>query len=131
MKRSLLIAALLAAGCATEPYDAPYAILQTDIAPSADAHVIPVLINSVDGTTARLSNREVVRPGPHQVKLDVGPRRGFKTATQHTFELVAAPCTRYYLAARLDTLVGQQWTPIVRSTEPLGECSAKFGGPHR
>jgi hypothetical protein len=60
------------------------------------------------------------------VTIDVPPRKGFKTATQHTFELTTEPCTRYYVAAELETTAGQQWKPVVRSKEPIGECEAKF-----
>jgi hypothetical protein len=29
--------------------------------------------------------------------------------------------------ARLDTPISQEWTPVVKYTEPIGECRAKFG----
>lgn len=127
MKRILLVSALLAAGCtAMEPYDRPYAMLQTDfLSPSADPHVIPVIVNSVDGRTARLTNKELVLPGAHDVQVDVGPRRGFP-ATSHVLHMDVQPCTRYYLAARLHSFAGQEWEPIVRSREAIGECAARF-----
>jgi hypothetical protein len=60
------------------------------------------------------------------VAVDLPPRKGFRQATQHTFELDAKPCTRYHLAAKLESTTGQRWKPVVRSTEPIGECERKF-----
>lgn len=115
-------------GCAaTAPYAQPWSVIQTDVARSADPLVIPVIVNRVDDRNARPDNTAVVAPGRHRVTLDVPPRKGFKTATQHTFELATEPCTRYYVAARLESLATQDWTPIVRSRERIGECEAKFG----
>jgi len=67
----------------------------------------------------------VVAPGPHQVTIDLRPRKGFP-ATQHTFELMTEPCTRYYVAAELKSTAGQEWKPVVRSRERIGECEARF-----
>lgn len=125
MKHTLLAAALLAAGCATTPYDQPYAIISTEIAPSADPLVHPVIVNRIDDRNAWPPHAPVVAPGAHQVTIDLPPRRGFP-ATQRTFEVVAEPCTRYYVAAHLHSMAGQAWDPIVRSREPIGDCRAKF-----
>jgi hypothetical protein len=127
--KTIFSAVLLA--CATAafagPYDQPWSIITTDRSPSADYKLLPVIVNRVDDVNAdtRL-NQSVVAPGSHQVTIDVPPRKGFKTATQHTFELTTEPCTRYYVAAELETTAGQQWKPVVRSKEPIGECEAKF-----
>ncbi|HEX3097156.1 MAG TPA: hypothetical protein VHQ02_05525 [Usitatibacter sp.] len=120
--------AMALAGCAVgAPYGAPWSVIQTDVARSADPLVIPVIVNRVDDRNARPDNTAVVAPGLHRVTVDVPPRKGFKTATQHTFELAAEPCTRYYVAARLENRALQEWTPFVRSRERIGECEAKFG----
>ena len=127
--KTIFSAVLLA--CATAafagPYDQPWSIITTDRSPSADYKLLPVIVNRVDDVNAdtRL-NQSVVAPGSHQVTIDVPPRKGFKTATQHTFQLTTEPCTRYYVAAELETTAGQQWKPVVRSKEPIGECEAKF-----
>ena len=65
------------------------------------------------------------------VTVDVPPRKGFRTATQHTFALTTEPCTRYYVGAELHTRVGQEWKPVVRSKERIGECEAKFATSRR
>lgn len=125
----LLIASLLAAApaaLAASPYDTPYAIILTDPSPSADIHLRPVIVNRVDGETAHFRNEAVVQPGAHKVTVDLPPRKGFHTATQATFDLVARPCTRYYVAAKLANSLSQAWSPVVRSEEPIGECRKKF-----
>ena len=127
MKRFLLAASLLAAAPALAgPYDQVYSLITTDTARSADPNVIPVIVNRVDGETVVSRTVAVVAPGPRKVTIDVPPRKGFSQATQTTFDLDAKPCTRYYLAARLDSPTTQTWKPIVRNSEPIGECRKKF-----
>ena len=122
---ALLALAAAAAGCAATPYDQPWSMIQTDIARSSDPNVLPVIVNRVDGVNARPDNTAIVAPGRHEVTIDVPPRRGYQ-ATQHTFVLVTEPCTRYYVAAHLESVTLPDWTPIVRSTERIGECEKKF-----
>jgi hypothetical protein len=126
MKRILLAPLFAAASALASPYDQPYSIITTDIARSADPLLIPVIVNRVDDRNADYGNKAVVAPGAHKVTIDVPPRKGFKLATQNTFDLETKPCVRYYVAAKLDTLVTQGWTPVVRSEEPIGECERKF-----
>jgi len=128
MKSKLLLAPFLALSAAAYagPYDQPYSIIENDRIRSADPDVIPVIVNRVDDRNAISPQYAVVPPGKHQVTVDVPPRRGFHTATQHTFELVTEPCTRYYISAKLDNPLSQRWKPIVRSQERIGECEAKF-----
>jgi hypothetical protein len=125
-----LAAPILAlAGCATTgAYDEPYAEVWVDRIRPADPLVIPVVINRVDGVTAMHLDHAVVRPGPHKLTVDVPPRKGFRLATQAELTIDAAPCRRYYIAARLDTPVTQEWTPVVRSEETIPECARKFTG---
>jgi hypothetical protein len=127
MKRILLASLLVSASAfAAGPYDQPYSIIVTDTKPSADPNLIPVIVNRVDEVTVTTDNKAVVAPGKHKVTLDVPPRKGFKTATQNVLDLETKACTRYYVAAKLATRTGQDWTPVVRSEEPIGECRKKF-----
>jgi hypothetical protein len=128
MKTIALSPLLLLAACAAGPYSEPYSEIVADKSPSSDPHVVPVIINRVDDHTTLYPDRAVVPPGPHKVTLDVPPRKGFHLATQETVVMDAEPCTRYYIAARLDTPVTQEWKPLVRSVERIGECERKFGG---
>jgi hypothetical protein len=126
MKRLVLASLFARTACATSPYGAPYSIIQVEVVRAADPNVIPVVINRVDDETQLHRNYAVVGPGAHRVTVDVPPRKGFHVATQTTFDLTTAPCTRYYISARLDTPVTQEWKPLVRSVEPIGECETKF-----
>ena len=128
MKRFVIAAMVLSAGAAfaASPYDEVYSIITTDTKPSADWHVKPVFVNRVDGHNSVEKSKHVVPPGPHEVTVDLHARGGFHQPTQHTFKLVTEPCVRYYVAARTESDVTQPWEPIVRYTEPIGECRAKF-----
>jgi len=128
MRISPLAAAVLASSVPAFAgvYDQPWSIIATDRAPSADYKTLPVIVNRVDDRNADTQRNEaVVAPGSHQVTIDLRPRKGFP-ATQHTFELMTEPCTRYYVAAELKSTVGPEWKPIVRSKERIGECEARF-----
>ena len=123
---AIALTGIALAGCATSPYDNVYSIITTDYKPSSDWHVKPVLVNRVDGENPVSRNQHVVPPGPHEVTIDLAPVGGFHLPTQQTFRLVTEPCTRYYVAARVVTDITQDWTPMVRYTEPITECRAKF-----
>ena len=112
-------------------YSRPWSIIEGERSPAADYHLRTVIVNRVDGENASRGQYArygyaVVAPGTHQVTIDLPPRKGFHQATQHTFELETKPCTRYIVAAELKTVTTQDWTPMVRREEPIGECEAKF-----
>lgn len=108
------------------PYDQVYSIITVSDQKSPDFLLRAVIVNRVDDENAMPSNQAVVAPGKHKVTVDLPPRKGFHLATQQTFELETKPCVRYNVAARLENSTGQHWKPVVRNTEPLGDCAAKF-----
>ena len=127
MNRYILATILLSTGALAGPYDQAYSIITTDRAPSADPNLRPVIVNRVDGETVMTTRNEaVVAPGLRKVTIDLPARKGFTQATQHTFDVDVKACTRYYVAAKLDTPTTQTWKPVVRSTEDIGECRLKF-----
>jgi hypothetical protein len=126
MKRLLAIALLSVTPALAGPFDQPYSIIETDRARSADPNLRPVIVNRVDGQNS-MNNRAVIEPGPHKVTIDLPPRKGFTQATQVTFDLETKPCVRYYVAAELKSPTLQEWTPVVRHEDPIGECRKKFG----
>jgi hypothetical protein len=126
MNRYMLATFLLSTSALAGPYDQAYSVITTDKSRAADPNVLPVIVNRVDGETVMTRTEAVVAPGMRKVTIDVPPRKGFKQATQQTFDLDAKPCTRYYVAARLDSPTTQAWTPFVRNSEPIGECQRKF-----
>lgn len=126
MKHSLsIVAALLAMNAIAGPYDQPYALVVSEKIISADSHIRRPIINRVDDESIG-SYPAVVAPGRHTIVLDLPPRKGFNTATQEKIELDLKPCTRYVMAARLETLTGQRWKPVVYKEEPLADCKKKF-----
>ena len=127
MNRILSLSVLLAAaGCASTPYDNPSSIVTTETMKSSDFLLKPVFVNRVDGEHSPYGNLHVIPPGPHTIQVDLAPRGGFHEPTQKSFALRTEPCVRYNVAAKLENSISQQWTPVVRSTEPIGECRAKF-----
>jgi hypothetical protein len=111
------------------PYDQPYSIIVTDPRRAPDPLLRPVIVNRVDGENT-LNNKAVVPPGKHEVVVDLPPRKGFKLPTQNTMALETEPCVRYYVSAKLNTQVTQEWTPVVRYSERIGECEAAFKIAH-
>ena len=127
MNRLFLSACLLASLAFAGPYDQVYSIITIDRSPSADPNLRNVIVNRVDDETViTTQDKAVVAPGMRKVTVDLYPRQGFHQATQVTFELDVRPCTRYNVAAKLDSPTLQTWKPVVRSTEPIGECAAKY-----
>jgi hypothetical protein len=127
MKRMISTCLFFSASAVAGPFDQPYSIIETDRSPSADAHLRPVIVNRVDDENS-MDNRAVVAPGAHKVVLDLPPRKGFRTATQETLDLVTEPCMRYYVSAELKSPTLQEWQAVVRKSEPIGECRKKFNG---
>ena len=125
MNRYTLATLLLSTAAFAGPYDQVYGLITVDTSRSADPHLIPVIVNRVDDETIPMRQPAVVVPGVRKVTIDVPPRKGFQ-ATQQTFDLEVKPCTRYYVAARLDSPTTQTWKPVVRNSEPIGECQHKF-----
>lgn len=125
MTRFCLPPILFATAALAGPFDQPYAIITTDPKPAADFLLRPVIVNRVDGENA-MDHRAVVAPGLRKVTVDLPPRKGFHLATQQTFDLEVKPCVRYHVAAKLANSTGQDWKPVIRSQERIGECEAKF-----
>jgi hypothetical protein len=126
MKSLLLVTLLTAIPAYAGPYDQPYAIITSDRAPAADPNLRYVILNRVDGHLVGSDNRAAVAPGKREITVDLPPRKGFTVATQRTFTIEASPCMRYYVMAKLVTPVGQEWSPVVRSAELIGECQRQF-----
>ena len=134
MKRfALLSVALVAtAAAAAGYYDKPYSIIASEQSPHADPNLRAVIVNRVDGENALVGGSydplgyAVVAPGAHKVTMDLPPRKGFHSATQMDMDLETRACVRYIVAAQLKTVTTQDWTPIVRREERIGECEKKF-----
>ena len=129
----LSFALVATAVAAASYYDQPYSIITSEQSPHANPKLRAVVVNRVDGQNAQVGSSgydrlgyAVVPPGPHKVTMDLPPRKGFHQATQVDFDLETKPCVRYIVAAELATVTTQDWKPIVRRTEKIGECEKKF-----
>lgn len=121
----LVLSALPALPAAAGPYDQPWSIVETYYNRPADSHLRKVIVSRVDDQNS-IGNRVVTTPGHHTVVLDLPRRKGFHIATQERIDIDMKPCTRYYMAAELRSLTLQEWQPIVKYEEPIGECRKKF-----
>ena len=100
-------------------YSKPWSVIEGERSPMADPHMRSVIVNRVDDENASRGSYAaygyaVVAPGTHKVTIDLPPRKGFKLATQETFDLEARPCVRYVVAAELKSVTLQEWTPVAK-----------------
>ena len=124
----LLPMALIAACAAGGPYDEPYALVEGGMR-SAARKEFPVIVNTVDGETTFTPRRypTPLKPGKHLVEVYFSSDSVAGSADKHhkTIDLDAAPCTRYRIVARYQSLTHVEWDPVIYP-EPIGECIAKF-----
>lgn len=128
MKHAIALAALaaLATGCAATPeYTAPWAMLATGNALTADAKVRNVLLATVDGKKVE-EDKAVIATGRRRITVEVASR-GTETGATSVLELDAQPCVRYWLGARRPTAAGKPWETVVVSEDALGDCERRFG----
>jgi hypothetical protein len=121
----LLMASLVAAGCASvEPFDAPYALVE--VGPiSATRKELPLIVNAIDGDYLLNPRSGPIKPGKHQLEVQFSTRDGPYWKRKKMVELDAKPCTRYRIVAQYTNLTNVDWTPVIYP-EPIGECVAKF-----
>ena len=124
-----LLPVALIAGCAAGgPYDEPYALVEGGMR-SAARKELPVIINAVDGETTFIPRRypTPLKPGKHLVEVYFSSDSVAGSADKHhkTIDLDAAPCTRYRIVARYQSLAHVEWEPVIYP-EAIGECIAKF-----
>ncbi|MFL6656906.1 MAG: hypothetical protein ACJ8GW_02440 [Massilia sp.] len=77
----------------------------------------PVEILSVDGKILR-NSPALVGPGLHSVVL----RFGALPRSDGHYSILVAPCTRYYLAAELESVTSRTWQMTIVSSESVGGC---------
>jgi hypothetical protein len=126
VKTLIAALALLPAAAAAGPYDQPWAMIASDPELSArDANLRPAGVSRVDGRITA-HDRAVVAPGPHRVTVDLPPPKGQSLGTRETLDVLASPCMRYHVAARLADPAAERWAAVVRRSELIGECATKF-----
>jgi hypothetical protein len=125
--RLLAPAVLVASGPASAGmYDSPWAIVEA-AQPSKVRQDFTPSITQVDGKSTRNPRRtDPIAPGKHTVRVRFETARVNQTEAEaaRDLEMDLEPCMLYRIAAQRTE--GTQWKPVVYS-EPLGECTKKFG----
>lgn len=86
-------------------------------------HEYPVRIVAVD-QAYYLTGPVQVMPGKHLVTVQLS-HSTFHVPTQKTLALDVQPCTRYYIVAKKESLMGSKWEPRIFDTENVGGCNAE------
>ena len=115
-----LTAAGLIAGCATtEPFSYVYGGRYY----KAPLDTYDTLVISVDGWHT-LQRWTYVEPGVRQVVVQGPATAGFAYGEQRTLQLDIKPCTRYWIAARKEGRLSQDFEPYVDYSEPIAGCKS-------
>ncbi|MBI3716260.1 MAG: hypothetical protein HY255_09730 [Betaproteobacteria bacterium] len=127
MKQLLILASLIALPAAAGPYDQVYSIVSAEFTKSADYKLQPVILNRIDddSTTRR---QGAIAPGHHTIYADLPASKEHhqRIATQNSLAIDFKPCVRYYIAAKLTDSVTRHWQLVIRDSETIGECAAKY-----
>jgi hypothetical protein len=117
-----LAAALGLAGCATQQ---PFSQLDGQRWVRTGLSTYDVTIISVDGEHYIQRGAPImIKPGQHKVVVQGPPTAGFRYGEQRTLDLNVEPCTRYWLEARKENSLKQDFTPAVNHSEPISGCRA-------
>jgi hypothetical protein len=119
-----IAAVLVVGGCASAGYDKPYALIESGDVQDVNRQS-PVIIERIDGNSPMRGRPQPVEPGKRVVEISSVGRSSAKSLIQ-TVVVEAEPCMRYRLAAKYDTRLDLEWTPVLQWAEPIGECRAKF-----
>jgi hypothetical protein len=123
IRHLLALAAVAAgAGCATEQ---PFSQLDGYRWSRIDLNTYDVIIISVDGEHYVQNGRLpiMIAPGPHKIVVQAPRTAGFRDGEQRTLELTVEPCTRYWLEARKQNAVQQDFEPAVNYQESIAGCN--------
>lgn len=130
MRRILhLLAAALVAACANTPdaavHSQGYAIVDFTRTQPDDPTIAPAALLALDGQAfINGKAREHVAPGFHYLRV-MSSRLGQNARMESMpFAIQAAPCTRYFLAARHPVRqTPKQWKVVVIGEEPIDYCT--------
>lgn len=126
MLRSLSVAASLAVllgACATTD---TFSYIQGQRWKKAELNTFDVTIIRVDDQDYIQRGYTPIRidPGLHRIVVQGPPTAGFRFGEQRTLTLDVKPCTRYWLEAKKDNSLSQDFEPRVNYEEPIPGCGA-------
>ena len=121
-KTLLVLAAIAAtAGWATNQ---PFAQLDGYRWSKVGLNTFDVTIISVDGEHyVQRGVPIMITPGQHKIVVQGPPTAGFRFGEQRTLDLNVEPCTRYWLEARKENSLQQNFEPAVNYQEPISGCN--------
>lgn len=92
-------------------------------------------LNTFDVTIIRVDDKDYIQRGDTPIRIDPGlhrivvqgpPAAGFRFGEQRTLTLDVKPCTRYWLEAKKDNALSQDFEPRVNYEEPIPGCGASI-----
>lgn len=116
----LLLAAALLAGCANLKNES--LLDGRREFGRADMRLYPVKVVEIDGRAVLSTPTVRADAGERQIKLITAPVAGFHFAPEKVVPFTIEPCKRYYLAARRESPLQQDFELVVQNVEPLAGC---------
>lgn len=86
-----------------------------------DPLVYPVRILAIDGYHAPTTPLRIT-PGPHWVEVAGPQQKGSPGGATQTVVLKIQPCTYYYLGARKQSALADQWQLVVTEEDTIQSC---------
>jgi hypothetical protein len=119
------VIATLLAGCATSD---TFSYIQGQRWLKAELNTFDVLVIRVgDRDSVQHGYNEPIRvdPGVQKVVVQGPAAAGFQYGEQRTLTLDIKPCTRYWLEAKKQNVLSQDFEPRVNYEEPIPGCGVK------
>jgi hypothetical protein len=115
------ISAVLLAGCATPD---GFAYLTGYRWKKVELNTFDVTIISVDGQhyIERPNAPVMIDPGQRRIVVQGPATAGFRSGEQRALDLDVKPCTRYWLEAKKENSLAQDFVPRVNYSEPIAGC---------
>ena len=107
-------------------YSQPYALFEPEQRSRVEDTLRPAFVLKVDDENRAINESLPVTPGMRKVVVSIPGPPGMSSPLQETITIDAKPCTRYYLGATRSAPGARDWSAVVTSSEPIGECQKKF-----
>ncbi|MBV8468092.1 MAG: hypothetical protein JO218_19275 [Burkholderiales bacterium] len=88
-----------------------------------DYHLERVWVTEIDGSSSVDRNPVRVDPGDHTLMVQAHAVAGFHEPPVMTVKFHVEPCKTYYLAARRENRLSQQFELVTQEVEPLAGCT--------
>ncbi|MBV8657912.1 MAG: hypothetical protein JO142_08850 [Burkholderiales bacterium] len=116
------IALLALTGCATNPVGTSL-IDGSRKYDRADFHLYQVRVLAIDGDYSVDRNPVRAAPGEHELLVATAPVAGFHDEPTKKVKFKVEPCKWYYIAARREERLSQDFELVTQEVEPLAGCT--------